>query len=209
MCQLCTAEFTVTFRRHHCRACGKVVCGNCSGNQAPLKYKQNESCRVCDSCYEYLLEEFDKRSSLSPTDQPRALLREKFKKVTPNVSRRATKIKRTVPSRLEVNANSSGARISGYLNWKLKEKKNWKRRWFVLIDRVLYIYAASEDIVAIKSVPLLGWEVELDDSEPAENDEEQATFRLKHLGQQPIHFQADSLATAEKWMTAMSEAVVL
>ena len=24
MCMLCTAEFSVTFRRHHCRACGKV-----------------------------------------------------------------------------------------------------------------------------------------------------------------------------------------
>ena len=24
MCQLCTSEFTVTNRRHHCRACGKV-----------------------------------------------------------------------------------------------------------------------------------------------------------------------------------------
>lgn len=24
MCQLCTAAFTVTFRRHHCRCCGKV-----------------------------------------------------------------------------------------------------------------------------------------------------------------------------------------
>jgi len=160
----------------------------------------------------YLLEDFDKLANSSPndSDKVRSALREKFKKVTPNVTKRATKIKRTVPSRLEVNANSSGARISGYLNWKEKEKKNWKRRWFVLIDRVLYIYAASEDIVAIKSVPLLGWQVELDQTEPSpENEENQATFRLKHLGQQPIHFQADSLTTAEKWMTAMSEAVVL
>lgn len=25
MCQICAAKFTVTFRRHHCRACGKVL----------------------------------------------------------------------------------------------------------------------------------------------------------------------------------------
>lgn len=24
MCQICTSEFTMTWRRHHCRACGKV-----------------------------------------------------------------------------------------------------------------------------------------------------------------------------------------
>lgn len=40
MCQICTAEFTALFRRHHCRACGKVVCGKCVGNQAPLQYKK-------------------------------------------------------------------------------------------------------------------------------------------------------------------------
>lgn len=52
--------------------------------------------------------------------------------------------------------------MNGYLQWREREKKSWKRRWFVLIDRVLYIYAASEDIVALKSIPLLGWQVELD-----------------------------------------------
>lgn len=56
MCQLCTAEFTVTFRRHHCRACGKVVCGNCSSGSAPLQYLDYKATRVCDSCYEYLLD---------------------------------------------------------------------------------------------------------------------------------------------------------
>lgn len=89
-------------------------------------------------------------------------IRDRFKKVTPNVSKGASKLKRMVPARLEVHANSSGSRISGYLTWREKEKKSWKRRWFVLIDRVLYVYAASEDIVAIKSIPLLGWQVEMD-----------------------------------------------
>ncbi|ODM99815.1 FYVE, RhoGEF and PH domain-containing protein 6 [Orchesella cincta] len=212
MCQLCTAEFTVTFRRHHCRACGKVVCGNCSGNQAPLQYLQNAAARVCDSCYECLLDEFDKLSGLSynETDKNRASVRDRFKKVTLNVSKRATKIKRAVPSRLEVHANSSGSRISGYLQWRAREKKSWKRRWFVLIDRVLYIYAASEDIVAIKSIPILGWHVEMDKSEEhQETEENQAVFRLTHMGQHPILFQADSIATAERWIAAMSEAVVL
>ena len=26
MCMVCTDDFTVTNRRHHCRACGKVCC---------------------------------------------------------------------------------------------------------------------------------------------------------------------------------------
>ncbi|CAL8093031.1 unnamed protein product [Orchesella dallaii] len=213
MCQLCTAEFTVTFRRHHCRACGKVVCGNCSGNQAPLQYLQNSAARVCDSCYECLLDDFDKLCGLTliDSDTNRSSIRDRFKKVTLNVSKRATKIKRAVPSRLEVHANSSGSRISGYLQWRAREKKSWKRRWFVLIDRVLYIYAASEDIVAIKSIPILGWHVEMDKSEPQpqETEENQAVFRLTHMGQHPILFQADSIATAERWIAAMSEAVVL
>jgi hypothetical protein len=35
-CQLCATKFTVYKRRHHCRICGKVICGGCSGNKATL-----------------------------------------------------------------------------------------------------------------------------------------------------------------------------
>ena len=54
MCQNCTVEFTVLIRRHHCRACGQVVCSTCSANKAPLRYLEFDSARVCDSCYDSL-----------------------------------------------------------------------------------------------------------------------------------------------------------
>ena len=56
MCQNCAAEFNVLVRRHHCRACGKVVCATCSGSRAPLRYRDYEAARVCDACYD-LIEE--------------------------------------------------------------------------------------------------------------------------------------------------------
>ena len=52
MCGSCSAEFSLVLRRHHCRACGKVVCAQCSANKAPLRYRQFEASRVCDACFE-------------------------------------------------------------------------------------------------------------------------------------------------------------
>ena len=54
MCQLCGVQFSLVVRRHHCRACGKVVCSACSNNKAPIKYRQFEPVRVCHLCYDVL-----------------------------------------------------------------------------------------------------------------------------------------------------------
>ena len=62
--QACNAEFSLVARRHHCRACGKVVCAPCSANKAPLRYRQFESCRVCDTCYQAV----EKRESRNNSD---------------------------------------------------------------------------------------------------------------------------------------------
>lgn len=35
-CQLCKERFTLTRRRHHCRACGGVFCSTCSARQVLL-----------------------------------------------------------------------------------------------------------------------------------------------------------------------------
>ena len=58
---------------------------------------------------------------------------------------------------LQVSANVSGCLMSGYLHRRTRQK--WKRYWFVLRDCVLYMYRASQDVVAVDSLPVLGYEV--------------------------------------------------
>jgi len=52
MCMVCTSEFNVVRRRHHCRGCGKVVCSTCSEDRVPLPYLGNTYGRVCPTCFE-------------------------------------------------------------------------------------------------------------------------------------------------------------
>ncbi|KAH9259162.1 hypothetical protein BASA81_002782 [Batrachochytrium salamandrivorans] len=40
-CEICTGKFTFTFRRHHCRACGKCICGDCSKNRMSVPYLED------------------------------------------------------------------------------------------------------------------------------------------------------------------------
>ena len=73
---------------------------------------------------------------------------------------------RFVPQRLKLSANSEGSAVSGYLRRRtggkaMTNSTKWKRCWFVLKDRVLYTYRASEDSVAIDTLPVLGWTVSI------------------------------------------------
>ncbi|XP_049746899.1 FYVE, RhoGEF and PH domain-containing protein 2 isoform X3 [Elephas maximus indicus] len=55
MCMRCQEPFNaLTRRRHHCRACGYVVCAKCSDYRAKLKYDDNRPNRVCCNCYTFL-----------------------------------------------------------------------------------------------------------------------------------------------------------
>lgn len=44
----------------------------------------------------------------------------------------------------QVSANTENSSMSGYLNRSKGNKKQWKRLWFVIKNKVLYTYAASE-----------------------------------------------------------------
>ena len=48
----CESSFTLTNRRHHCRNCGKCICGKCSKEKAILNMEKPE--RVCSMCYRKL-----------------------------------------------------------------------------------------------------------------------------------------------------------
>lgn len=53
-CMICFKSFTVFFRRHHCRRCGKCVCGYCApkNNTRPIpEWNLREPVRHCKQCY--------------------------------------------------------------------------------------------------------------------------------------------------------------
>ncbi|XP_066593554.1 zinc finger FYVE domain-containing protein 9 isoform X3 [Prorops nasuta] len=54
-CMLCDVKFTVLKRRHHCRACGKVLCNKCCSMRYRLEYQGNIDSRVCHPCYQLLV----------------------------------------------------------------------------------------------------------------------------------------------------------
>ena len=50
-CPKCANDFSLLNRRHHCRNCGSLVCGDCSRHTSPLPhYLIAEAVRVCTEC---------------------------------------------------------------------------------------------------------------------------------------------------------------
>lgn len=214
MCMICTSEFSVTWRRHHCRACGRVVCSNCSDNRAPLEYLRNKSVRVCEECFQKLqtaLEEKEKHHGLDDKftqGQDGSFLslgnlKERFRQI--RRSARFTHHPTTKrPGRLKIHASDPDATISGYL-YKWHKDKKWKKYWFVMKDKVLYTFKASEDVNAIDSVSVLGYEI-CHYTEVFEGIPANLLFNMKHKNQPPIIFHSEDEVTATRWIQAMEEA---
>ncbi|XP_049892777.1 FYVE, RhoGEF and PH domain-containing protein 6 [Epinephelus moara] len=193
MCMICTCEFTLTWRRHHCRACGRVVCQACSANKYYLEYLKNQPARVCDHCFAKLQENSDRcaSTSVSPIKSGAFSFTRKQKKI---------------PAALkEVSANTENSSMSGYLNRSKGNKKQWKRLWFVIKNKVLYTYAASEDVAALESQPLLGFFLREEKNGPAQK----LQFKLYHKNTLFYIFKADDIPTAQRWIEAFQEAMIL
>lgn len=69
-CMQCQIKFSLIKRRHHCRACGQVLCSACCSCRAKLEYMGDMEARVCTPCERKLNKEgYDGLNSLTPDDQ--------------------------------------------------------------------------------------------------------------------------------------------
>lgn len=192
MCMICTCEFTLTWRRHHCRACGRVVCQACSVNKHPLEYLKNRPARVCDQCFEILQHNSSGNQALGSAF------------ISPNSKPFHFRKQKKIPAALkEVSANTDGSSMSGYLDRMKANKRQWKRLWFVIKDKVLYTYAASEDVAALESLPLLGFSLTEDDPVSAQQ------FQLYHKDKIFYIFRTEDPHIYNRWVKAFCEAMVL
>ncbi|XP_077260053.1 hepatocyte growth factor regulated tyrosine kinase substrate [Temnothorax americanus] len=65
VCHRCRVTFGMVQRKHHCRACGQVFCGQCSNKVSTLpKFGIEKEVRVCEACYEQV----NKPSTTQPKD---------------------------------------------------------------------------------------------------------------------------------------------
>uniref|UniRef100_A0A3P8UVJ1 FYVE, RhoGEF and PH domain containing 5b n=1 Tax=Cynoglossus semilaevis TaxID=244447 RepID=A0A3P8UVJ1_CYNSE len=208
MCMNCNVDFSLTLRRHHCHGCGRIVCRSCSRNRYPLKYMKDRMAKVCDRCYSELKKREGDVSSLAGKNSPRPHrssrpLSTVFQNIhPPNVWRH----RKGTLSFNQVTVTEEGS-ISGTLQRSKKSKRNWKRLWFLLKDKVLYTYRAREEKVASETLPLLGFTVRLPDR-PVGQDEANV-FELYHKNTLYYTFKAEDNYTAQRWANAMEEATVL
>lgn len=62
------AKFTLTFRRHHCRQCGLIICANCWTHKKELPGQGKQ--RVCDTCFKKPADWKPENVSRPPTSTP-------------------------------------------------------------------------------------------------------------------------------------------
>lgn len=66
VCYSCRVTFSVLNRKHHCRNCGQVFCGQCSSKNSTIpKFGIEKEVRVCDRCFDQL----QKSSASTPSSK--------------------------------------------------------------------------------------------------------------------------------------------
>nr|XP_023661295.1 FYVE, RhoGEF and PH domain-containing protein 5-like isoform X1 [Paramormyrops kingsleyae]XP_023661296.1 FYVE, RhoGEF and PH domain-containing protein 5-like isoform X1 [Paramormyrops kingsleyae] len=200
MCMNCASDFSLMLRRHHCHACGKIICRGCSRNKYPLKYLKDRMAKVCDRCYAELKKQGgavdDVRGSASPrisrSSRPLSAV---FQNIHPPNLWRSRK---TTATFNQVTVEPEGSAIPGTTHCCKRSKRNWKRLWFLIKDK---------DKIATESLPLLGFTLKLPDT-PEAGDTSSNIFQLYHKKALYCTITAED-STVPRWINAIEEATVL
>ncbi|KAI4892730.1 hypothetical protein NFI96_009609 [Prochilodus magdalenae] len=184
VCMNCPVRFSLAHRRHHCHACGKVVCRGCCRNKVPLKYMKNRRAKVCDKCYSELCKpDGDVAMATESSSRPLSAV---FQNIHPTCLWRGRK------GQMSFNqVPGPEGEMSGSLQRSQNSRRSWKNLWFLLKDKVLYAYPQPEDKVMCESLPLLGFSVR------SESEGESSVFQLYHKTTLYYTFKAQDTHTAQ------------
>ncbi|XP_043092906.1 FYVE, RhoGEF and PH domain-containing protein 4 isoform X2 [Puntigrus tetrazona] len=182
MCMKCKEPFNpLTRRRHHCRACGYVVCYKCSDYKASLRYDSNKLNKVCKDCYFILTGRVDSEEPVS--GKKRGILE------------------------IEAAQVSGNSFLCGFLQYSTDRTKPCQRVWCVIPQHdalVLYLYGAPQDVKAQCTIPLLGYQVE---DVQRSVDHPPTSFRL--CQSKSVHcFTADTEEMKLRWLKVIRKAVI-
>jgi growth factor-regulated tyrosine kinase substrate len=123
VCMRCREKFTFTNRKHHCRNCGNVFCGACSGKTLPLPHLGiMQAVRVDDGCYARLTEK--SRSNPGP-HSPNSSKRTLWQGSLANAPDRMT------PRDPRVTENSFDADLRKALEMSLEDAKHGSSSGYV------------------------------------------------------------------------------
>ncbi|XP_069065453.1 FYVE, RhoGEF and PH domain-containing protein 1 isoform X3 [Pleurodeles waltl] len=182
MCMRCREPFnSITKRRHHCKACGHVVCGKCSEFRARLVYDNNRTNRVCTDCYTALHGDSPVLHSQAP-QRRRSILEKQASVVAEN------------------------SVICSFMHYMERGGKGWHKGWLVVPENeplVLYIYGAPQDVKAQRSLPLIGFEV--GPPEAGDRIERRHAFKMSqsHL---VFYFSAETEELQRRWTEVLGRA---
>ncbi|XP_077862817.1 FYVE, RhoGEF and PH domain-containing protein 4-like, partial [Saccoglossus kowalevskii] len=125
-CMRCAAEFhPIKKRRHHCRACGLVVCNKCSTYRVKLKYDGNRLNRVCKHCYD-ILQSIQMMAEKDETD--------------------VDTLQRYQSQDIQSDDGLDDVDFKGRLfhcSTNVLGKKYWYKKWFVIEDMALHFYKVN------------------------------------------------------------------
>ena len=206
MCQICTTGFTVLRRRHHCRACGKVICDKCSPYKLKISYDDSIG-RVCVACFA----EREGTTVEALLEQPSGGGRQRASSFGgASTVKRKKKMKQVLhaPAHGIISGKQDSDTIfAAYMEQKQRglSLKSWKRSWYVLkTDFCLYQYRAPEDVVAQSAQPLPGFSVAKIEKSAKEAGDRDFVLKITHPSNKPIMLGCESDEHHSTWFRHLS-----